>query len=319
MLWTLLGCSHLFPAWIEPGEGVAYPSLQDRVDATRPIADVAWLASSPRHSEERKAEVRAWLAEQLTATGFEVEQRPFTISGVSGVNLVAHGPSGGRILVGAHYDSVASSPGADDNASGVAVVLEVARALGPQTEATFVLFDAEEPHDAAVGTDNRNFAFGSQAFADATTAEQWDLALIVESVGYSCDTPGCQMLPSGIPASFPRDGRAIYWAVNRSSRDWASDLATYRLASGEHLGYAVSIPGRGHSVRQSRFSDNAALWDIGVDTAMITDTALLRNPNYHKASDTPQTLDAALLADTARGLAAVVAASTNRTGLDASK
>lgn len=312
MILYLLGCSHLLPTLVSPGVAVPCRSLSERVDSARPIRDVSALASSPRRSEARKEEVRALLEEQLTAAGLSVERRPFEISGIRGVNLVASGPDGGRILVGAHYDTVGSSPGADDNASGVAVLLEVARVLGPSVPVTYVLFDAEEPHEASVGRDDRNFAFGSQAFVDATTADRWDLALVIESVGYSCDTPGCQAIPSGVPESFPRDGRAIYWAVNRSDRDWGSDLATYRLASEDHPSYAVSFPGQGLGARQSRFSDHTPFWDIGVDAILLTDTALLRNPNYHRMTDTPETLDASMLADAARGTVAAVGAAAGR-------
>lgn len=302
-----LGCSRFLPALVEPSAPVACLGLTQAVDPARPLAHVELLARSPRRSEERRAE--------LVAAGFQVDFVPFTISGVSGTNVVAHGPSvdpsSRRLLVGAHYDTVASTPGADDNASGVAVVLEAARALGPETEATFVWFDAEEPHQAEVGTDKRNYAFGSQAFVDQTK-EQWDLALIVESVGYSCDDPRCQQMPAGVPESFPRDGRAIYWVVNRSARDWGRDIATYRQASADHAGWAVTIPGKGRSVPQSRFSDHAPFWDAGIDAAMLTDTALLRNPDYHRAGDVPAKVDGALLADVTRGVVAVVGAQTGR-------
>ena len=153
MILYLLGCSHLLPTLVSPGVAVPCRSLSERVDSARPIRDVSALASSPRRSEARKEEVRALLEEQLTAAGLSVERRPFEISGIRGVNLVASGPDGGRILVGAHYDTVGSSPGADDNASGVAVLLEVARVLGPSVPVTYVLFDAEEPHEASVGRD----------------------------------------------------------------------------------------------------------------------------------------------------------------------
>jgi Zn-dependent M28 family amino/carboxypeptidase len=310
--WFLMSCSRILPALVEPGVGTPCEALLSAVDPERPMASVRWLARSPRWTPARREEVRQWLEAELLSAGFQVERVPFEISGVSGVNLVAHGPDPGHVLVGAHYDSVRRSPGADDNASGVAVVLEVARALGPSTQATFVWFDAEEPQPATVGTDDRNFAFGSQAFVDAHPAPPWSLALIVESVGYSCSTPGCQQVPGGVPASFPRDGTATYWVVNRSARDWGRDLATYRLASTEHASHAVTIPGRGMSIRQSRFSDHAPFWDIGMDAALLTDTALLRNPHYHRESDTTDEVDPALLADVTRGVVAVVGAQTGR-------
>lgn len=306
ILW-LLSCALPIPSLVDPGTATPCAPLVAGVDAGRPIADVELLARTPRREEARKAEVRGWLRARLEGHGFTVEERPFTLAGVRGVNVVAYGPRRGRILVGAHYDSVGATPGADDNASGVAAALEAARVLGPGAPVTWAFFDAEEPHDASVPGDGRNFAFGSQAFADATPGA-WDLAVILESVGYGCD--GCQRVPAGVPASFPRDGRALYAIVNRSDRPWGADLATWRAATPDHRAFMVAIPGAGHGLRQSRFSDHAAFWDAGVDAVMVTDTALLRNPHYHRATDTVDTLDPALLADAARGTVALVGAAT---------
>ncbi|MEQ1572437.1 MAG: M28 family peptidase, partial [Myxococcota bacterium] len=276
---------------------------------------VQTLAASPRASARRRHQVREWLTEQLTAAGFTVTPEPFTLAGVSGTNLVATGLAPGRVVVGAHYDTVEDSPGADDNASGVAVTLAVARALGPDAPVTWVFFDAEEPSEAhggaTVGTDGRNFAFGSQAWADRHAAEV-ELGFVLESVGYTCREPGCQQVPGGVPASFPRDGAGVYWAVNRSERDWGALLATYLASSPGHPAHAITVPGRGAAIPQSRFSDHAPLWDAGVDAVLITDTALLRNPNYHHPTD--HTVDAELLADVARGVAAAVRAATGRCG-----
>ena len=310
ILW-LVACSNPLPALVQPGVPTDCAALVAGVEAERPIADVTQLAREPRRTVERRAEVRGWLRARLEPLGFVVEDRPFTLAGVAGVNVVAHGAAPGRILVGAHYDSVGATPGADDNASGVAVVLEAARVLGPDVGVSWVFFDAEEPHDASVPGDGRNFAFGSQAFVDATPGA-WDLAVILESVGYGCD--GCQQFPGGVPKAFPRDGRGLYHVVNRSERDWAGDLATWQAASRGHRAYAVSIPGAGRGLRQSRFSDHAAFWDAGVDAVMITDTALLRNPHYHRATDTVDRLDPALLADAARGTVALVGSAAGACG-----
>ena len=310
ILW-LTACSWVLPTLVEPGQPVDCAGLVGQVDPARPIADVELLASAPRRSDERRAEVREWLRARLEGLGYTVELAPFELVGVTGVNVVAHGPDRGRTLVGAHYDSVGITPGADDNASGVAAALEVARVLGPAAPVTFVFFDAEEPHDAAVPGDGRNFAFGSQAFVDADPHAN-DLAVILESVGYTCDEPGCQHVPGGVPDSFPRDGHALYWAVNHSQRDWSADLATWRAASAGHDAIAVSIPDQGAGIRQSRFSDHTPFWDVDVDAILVTDTALLRNPAYHRPGDRPDKLDPALLADAARGTVALVGATTGR-------
>lgn len=298
-----VGCSWVLPSVVTPGEAVDCAALVAKVDPARPIADVLALAVSARRTGARRAETRAWLTGRFAAAGLDSREAPFTIAGVSGTNVVA---GGGRILVGAHYDSVGDTPGADDNASGVAVMLEVARVLGPAV--TFVAFDAEEPHVAVVGADARNYAFGSQAFVDATPGA-WELAVIIESVGFSC--ADCQRLPAGVPASFPRDSRGVY-AIVAGERDWGRDVATFGAAG--RTATAVTIPGTGRALPQSRFSDHAPFWDAGVPAMMVTDTALLRNPHYHEPTDVPATLDAALLADVARGVTAMVGAAAGRCG-----
>lgn len=279
-------------------------ALAANVDPTRLAQDVATLAAGPRASEARRAETRAWITGELGAFGLVATERPFTVSGQSGVNLDA---GNGPILVSAHYDSVAKTPGADDNATGVAVTLAVARALGGRVRYAF--FDVEEPRPATVGTDGRNFAFGSQAFADALADDEVRVAFVVESVGFSCD--GCQRVPPGVPAAaVPRDGRGIYLVGNQHGAPvWSIVQAAFaQVVEAPYTAHTFVVPGNGKLLPQSRFSDNAPLWDRGIDAVMITDTALLRNPHYHERTDTLETLDAAYLAAVARGTIVAVGA-----------
>ena len=280
------------------------------VDVERLRADVAWLARSPRASPTRREAVRSWLEERSTDLGFTVERRPFTLSGVEGVNVVALGAPG-TVWVGAHYDTVSETEGADDDASGVAALLEVARLLGPAAPVRYVLFDAEEPHGAPVGADGRNFAYGSQAFVDAGTDAS--AVFVLESVGYTCTTPRCQQLPAGIPDGLVKvDGTAVAWVADTPSgapwRDW---IATARAAVPARPLVALGIPDHGAGLAQARFSDHAPFWDAGIPAVMVTDTALLRNPHYHRPGDTLDTLDLSFLSDNVR---AVVAALRHATG-----
>lgn len=280
-------------------------ALADRVDGARVFAAIEHLAAAERRSPEERAAVRSWLTSHV---GLPTEERPFQIAGIEGVNLVV--PGGRKVLVGAHYDAVAGTPGADDNASGVAVALEVARVLGAGP--TYVFFDAEEPFPGVVGRDSRNYAFGSQAFVDADA--DWGLAVVVESVGFGCDD--CQQLPPGVPpGAAPRDGRAIYIV---GSSDTASGhagvLAAYSAGMRGRRALPFVVPGRGTVLPQSRFSDHAPFWDAGIAAVMVTDTALLRNTQYHEAGDTPDRLDRTLLEEVARGTVVAVAQAAGMCG-----
>ncbi|MDP2309618.1 MAG: M28 family peptidase [Pseudomonadota bacterium] len=279
-------------------------ALADSLDPARLAADVATLAASPRASDTRRAETRAWITSELAAAGLVATERPFTVSGQSGTNLDA---GKGPILVSAHFDSVATTPGADDNATGVAVTLAVARALGGRVRYAF--FDVEEPRPATVGREGRNFAFGSQAFADALADDEVRAAFVIESVGFSCD--GCQRVPPGLPAAaVPQDGRGIYLVGNEHGGPvWSVVQAAFAtVVPPPYTAHTFVVPGNGRLLPQSRYSDNAPLWDRGVDTVMITDTALLRNPHYHERTDAPETLDPAYLAAVARGTIVAVGA-----------
>ncbi len=310
--WTALsGCLFSVPARLD--DGAPTPGCApEGVSAERLLADVATLAREPRRSLERRAEVRAWLAERWTALGYTVEERPFTIAGVRGTNVVASGPAGGTVWVGAHYDSVASTPGADDDASGVAAVLELARVLGPEVPVRYVLFDAEEPHDASVGREGRNYAFGSQAFVDALGPGEASAAFVLESIGRACET--CQQLPPGVPSSLVKvDGTAVYWVVDEpSAAPWADLVATARAAVPTRPAHAVGFADRGDDLPQSRFSDHAPFWDAGIPAVMVTDTAMLRNADYHRPGDTADRIDGAYLADATTGVGAAVRELTGR-------
>jgi Zn-dependent M28 family amino/carboxypeptidase len=259
-------------------------------------AHVAAL-EGPRHRRAAPAALdraATYVAGQLAAAGLSVEDRPVEFAGASFRNVLATrtgtNPDRPRVLVGAHYDTVPGTPGADDNASGVAAMLEAASLLaGGRFEATveFVGFTLEEPQGLDYGV-------GSRAFA--RDARQRGLryagALILEMVGYTDSRP-----VQGIPLALrwkrlPRSGNflaaAADWksggllrAFTRAARDAVPDLELV----------TVQVPFRGWLVPQTRLSDNRSFWDAGYPALMLTDTAFLRNPHYHEPTDRMETLD----------------------------
>lgn len=205
------------------------------------------------------------------------------------------------LLVGAHYDTISGSPGADDNASGLAVLLEVARLLSPmrgKMTLQFVAFSLEE--EGFLGSDH----YARQLRRNKIPL--WG-AIILECVGYTDRRPGSQKTPSGLPLPLPDRGdfigllgnvpaEPIQKAYEAAARDYCPDLSCISLL----------VPGKGEHLPDTRRSDHVPFWDRGYRAIMLTDTANFRNPHYHKKSDQIETLDIPFITSVARALAAAV-------------
>jgi Zn-dependent M28 family amino/carboxypeptidase len=207
------------------------------------------------------------------------------------------------VIVGAHFDSRPESPGADDNASGVAAMLEVARLLRgsvPAATVQFVGWNLEELQALPM-----HYALGSHAHARALRAADRSLAgaLNLEMLGY---TSARQNLPAGVRLvkRIPKEGNFLAAIGDASSGDL---LAVFERAAAPHVDVVgFSVPLRGWLLPDVRRSDNARFWDQGYPSLLITDTADLRNPHYHRASDVPETLDWDFLARCTAAVAAAV-------------
>jgi Zn-dependent M28 family amino/carboxypeptidase len=246
------------------------------------------------------ARAASWLAGALEQAGLAVTAQPYTALGASFQNVLA-GPAAGSpgplLVIGAHYDTVPGSPGADDNASGVAVLLELARLLGREAPPQLLLaaFCTEEVQ----GTDDK----GSFALARLLQEQGRRVAgmLSLEMVGYFDDAPGSQRFPlPGMGAFYPTRGNFL--AV-------VSDFGAWRfsLRTAASLRRAGRVPVRTFcgpaAMPGIHWSDHASFRRLGVPAAMLTDTAFHRNPHYHRGSDLPGTLDYERMAELARMLA----------------
>jgi Zn-dependent M28 family amino/carboxypeptidase len=290
-------------------------SLLTRVSRTRLEKRIREL-EGVRHGWDNPdaVEDRArWITGAFEAAGFQAESRPVPFRGRTYRNLVATlegaDPDKPGILLGAHYDSPRGSPGADDNASGVAVLLEVAEILcrtSPRRTLQFVAFTLEEPQ-SVIGP----FLVGSKHFArEAKEAGvRYEAVLILECVGYTDSRPGSQRVPAFVRLSIP--SRAEFLAVVANHRSKKLMDTFRRCSSGavpelDLLCYKAP-PLAGCFIPEVRFSDHAPFWDQGYPALMLTDTAMLRNPNYHAATDTSATLDFPFMARVAKAVAATVA------------
>ena len=211
-----------------------------------------------------------------------------------------------RYLVGAHYDSVAGTVGADDNASAVAVQLETARHLQTlvgneqlDLAVKFVSFALEEP--PAYGT---RF-MGSRIYAKKAHKhkERIDGMICLEMVGYACYRPGCQSYPFPLMfLNYPKQGNFIGIVGNTRSRGFTRALFSAFGRNPELPVVKLHVPFNGWVLPSVRLSDHASFWDQGYQAVMITDSAFFRNPHYHQSSDTMEKLDLRFMSELVRSL-----------------
>jgi hypothetical protein len=276
-------------------------------------AHVATLAGAigERHLYRPEALAAAvdYIAEQWQVQGYRPAREAFTVEGATCANLVVTCPGRRRtgdeiLLVAAHYDTVPGSPGADDNASGVAGLLELSRAfaaLRPERTVRFVAFTNEEPPFFRSGLQ------GSAVHARAARARGERIALMValEMLGYYDDRPGSQRYPPLFRWFYPERGDFLGFVADLRSRAAMRRAAAAfrRTRCGLPLATCATfrwIPG-------VAWSDHGPFWAQGYRAMMVTDTAFHRNPFYHTAGDLPGTLDYPRFAMAVAGLTGCLA------------
>ncbi len=274
------------------------PQLSREVDITPQVSAEKLLnhiqkLNFQRYTTKERSLTRTYITTELKKAGWKPKLEKFA----DGVNIFAERPGTNKaakaILVAAHYDTVASSPGADDNASGVAVVLEVARLLGSRpTPRTLQLafFDQEEAG-----------LLGSQAFVSKTARLQnLGGAIVMDMVGYACYTSGCQKYPAGLPVTPPSDkgdflavvGDIEHLSLLNTFQN-SQNIRSTALNKQESMPAVLTlpIPFKGLLTPDTLRSDHAPFWYQGVGAVLVTDTANLRTPHYHKPSDVPATIE----------------------------
>ncbi len=293
-------------AWVTQPQPRAAPACTPpAVDAGRLQAHVRALSETlhPRDSEHPENLERAahYLEVSLRGAGGRVASAPFEVHGERYRNVVASfGPdTAERIVVGAHYDAAAGTPGADDNASGVAGLLELAQSLGarpPALRVDLVAFTLEEP--PFFGTEH----MGSAVYARALRATGAKVRAMVslEMLGSFSDVRGSQGFPApGLQLLYPDTGNFITVVGTLGQ-----EALVWRLKAGMRAAGGIPVEGivAPRSLAGVDYSDHASFWDQGYPAAMVTDTAFLRNPRYHQASDTWDTLDYPRMAQVVQAL-----------------
>jgi Zn-dependent M28 family amino/carboxypeptidase len=309
----------LFIAWWimihMPGSSHRGP-LPPADDALRSLAtelktDVTTLAGqigerNLRANSQELAQAARFIQAEFTKAGYKVSRQEYDTPDGRCANVEAELPGqtlpNEIVIVGAHYDSCLGAPGANDNGSGVAGVLALARRFaGQKTSRTlrFVAFTNEEPPYFQTSR------MGSLVYARRCRAQNENLTgvMILETIGYYNDKPGTQHYPPPFNLLYPSEGNFIGVIGNVGSRSLVhSAVATFRAnepfpCQGGAL--PESIPGVG-------YSDHWSFWRTGYSAVMVTDTAMLRYSQYHMPGDTPDKVNYDRTARVIRGLTKVV-------------
>ncbi|HET6466578.1 MAG TPA: M20/M25/M40 family metallo-hydrolase [Nitrospiria bacterium] len=250
-----------------------------------------------------------YITEQFRAAGLSIHPHVFQAFGHQNRNIVAsfHDRAGDRahrplLILAAHYDTVAESPGADDNASGVAVMLEAARRLADLDRPgrwVFIGFAQEEQH-----------CLGSTLYAIKARRSGLHIQgmIALECVGYASHKPASQQPLRELPAAMPDVGNFLGIVCNPEASAvkqrfekvvgcFVSDLPLVSLI----------VPNAGHGFPDTRRSDHAPFWDSGYPALMLTDTANFRNPWYHRPGDRLETLDLPFMTKVTKAIVAFLA------------
>jgi Zn-dependent M28 family amino/carboxypeptidase len=248
-----------------------------------------------------------YIEDNFKKLGYEVKSQEYVVQMRKVRNLIAEIHGGARaseiVVIGAHYDTVYDCPGADDNTSGVAALLELARLLKdshPARTIRFVAFVNEEP--PWFQTDD----MGSLVYAEQAHKAKENIvgAVVIETIGMYSDAEGSQQYPAGLKSLYPSKGNFIAFVGDLSSHSLVQEaVRSFRATTqfpAEGSSAPSAIPGIG-------WSDHWSFWQEGYQAIMVTDTAPFRNRNYHAPTDTPETLDYYRMARVVHGLAGVVA------------
>jgi Zn-dependent M28 family amino/carboxypeptidase len=253
------------------------------------------------------------LVAALAARDLKATRQEYTCEGQTVANIevaLSGAPGLGTLVVGAHYDSADGTPGADDNASGVAALLELALRLSarhaadagfPRHTLRLVCFVNEEPPYF------QTEAMGSLVHARALAArgETVSAMLAFDSLAYYDDRAGSQHYPFPFSLAYPDTANFLGFVGDLGSGELVRHCVASFRASGALPSEGVATFG---ALEGIGWSDHWSYWQIGTPAVMVTDTALFRNPNYHEPTDTPDTLDYDRLARAVDGIEAVVVA-----------
>jgi Zn-dependent M28 family amino/carboxypeptidase len=278
-----------------------------KANLTRYVADVAGeigernvIAYTPLQKTAQ------YIEDHLKKLGYDAKSQEYVVQMRKVRNLIVEIPGGARaneiVVIGAHYDTVYDCPGSDDNTSGVAALLELARILKnshPARTVRFVAFVNEEPPWFQTGD------MGSLVYAKEAHRKKENIvaAVSLETIGMYSDAEGSQQYPEGFKALYPSKGNFIAFIGDLGSHALVRDAVASFRASTQFPSEGSSVPAW---ITGVGWSDHWSFWQEGYPGIEVTDTAPFRNPNYHRPTDKPDTLDYDRMSRVVRGLVGVV-------------
>ena len=267
------------------------------------------IGPRPAQDEAKLRKAAKWIESELSAANMgyrEVKVQTFTANDAEyrnvEVEILGKEKPEEIVVVGAHYDSVVGCPAANDNGTGVAAMLSLAKYfIGSENVRTlrFVAFANEEPPHFQTET------MGSLVYARACKERGDDVVAMIslETMGYYTDEPESQSFPPGLRRFYPNTGNFIGFVGNVRSKPLVErfhDLFTkHSTFPAEKASLPATLPGIG-------WSDHWSFWQAGYQALMVTDTATFRYPHYHKATDTPDKLDFPRFTKVVKGVALAV-------------
>jgi len=284
----LIGDERTYPMKIE----ISIENLQRHVQSLQ-------FDRNPYDHFQELGKAAQYIHDEFSKVGLKVWENSFRWEGKSYKNIVAEKKDVGSperiFILGAHYDTVPGSPGADDNASAIAVLLEVARNIQKVNLGStirLIAFNLEE------------YGYiGSTYYAERARGEGEKIIgmISLEMVGF---THSRQNYPPSInPKYYPNVGDFIAIIGNEGSKALLEKVCqSFRIRIPQLPTEFLLVPGNGEGIEEARLSDHSPFWDQGFPALMITDTAFLRNPNYHLPSDTMETLDFEFMRKVAIGI-----------------
>ncbi|NQU67408.1 MAG: M28 family peptidase [Candidatus Marinimicrobia bacterium] len=294
--------------------------LVEAVDPSNLISDLIFL-EGVRHrftGFDHLEETKDFIENSFIQNNLQVNRHEFMLGGYEAANIIGQLPGQTEeeviFIIDGHFDTVANSPGADDNGSAVAGMLEAMRVLAAYNykhTITFIGFDLEEPSPYMVGSSQ----YVSEAIPDGG---QIDGVFNFEMIGYYSDEPGSQGVPYGFDLLCPEAYEEIEAQDFRGNfiANFANENSSFLMAQFDSCAavsvpelrvISCAVPGNGEIAPDFRRSDHTPFWDAGYKAVFFTDTGNFRNPYYHTSVDLMGTLDFSFASNVVKATVATVA------------